>query len=144
MSSRTHFFRASQHSLEFDSPLPFKEFSTVLYSTARLRGLCTHSGRTKVSTKAFVLVRGLDRAATAADASRDRRAGSAAATAADMAMLREDRRRGGGKLVRRGSGGARCSPRPEGGADNCGGAGGRGDGTARGVGLLYFEFIVWE
>ena len=34
LGSRTHFCRVSQHSLEFDYPLPFKEYSTVLYSTA--------------------------------------------------------------------------------------------------------------
>ena len=31
--SRTHFCRVSQLSLEFDYPLPFKEYSAVLYST---------------------------------------------------------------------------------------------------------------
>ena len=34
LASRTHFCRVLQHSLEFDYPLPFKEHSTVLYSTA--------------------------------------------------------------------------------------------------------------
>ena len=33
--SWTHFCRVSQHSLEFDYMLPFKEYSTILCSTAR-------------------------------------------------------------------------------------------------------------
>ena len=88
-----------------------------------------------ISTTMVVLVRGSNRNAAASDGTR--RSGSAA----DAAMPRA---RGGG-----GSGGAHFSPPPpgpgEGGQRRAAAARAkRGGGTAREVGLLNFEFILWE